>query len=55
MQYMQKEYKEYNSILKTISNKASTNIGIMAITNKKTIFAICFYTNYKFKNIFKPF
>jgi len=55
MQYMQKEYKKYNSILKTVSNKASTNMEIMAVIDKKTILAICFYINYKFKDTFKPF
>jgi hypothetical protein len=43
-----------NLILKAVSYKAFTNIRVVAIIYKKIILAICFYTSYRFKDIFKP-
>ena len=39
MRYIRREYKEYNSILKAVSNKAFTNMGIIAVTDKETVLA----------------
>ncbi|KIM98454.1 hypothetical protein OIDMADRAFT_167261, partial [Oidiodendron maius Zn] len=47
--------KKYNSILKAVSSKASTNIRIIAITNKKIVLATSFSTSYRLKYTFKLF
>ncbi|KAH6689404.1 hypothetical protein BKA61DRAFT_500591, partial [Leptodontidium sp. MPI-SDFR-AT-0119] len=45
VRYIRRKNQKCDSILKAVSYKASTNIRIIAITDKKTKLAICFRTS----------
>ena len=47
---MRRKDKEDNPIKKTMSYKASTNMRIVAVANKKPVLAICLRTSYWFKD-----